>query len=180
MMQFAKIQELIASGGLATAIAVTGIRAEQPVSKQTYPYFSYKILSSEVEPAHQNNFRYEASGSDAQRVFSEQTRDVISLTFYGRDAVSVSTLRGHAQAALRWFKSQEGRDFAAERGLSVQMIGTTVQDRTIYTDAYWEPRLGFDILVHGSVTGSEGIEAIQSIEINPSGVPDESQILYEV
>jgi len=182
MMQFSKIRELLASGGLATAIVMTGVRSDQQISKQAYPYFSYKILSSDVEPAHQNNFRYEASGANAQRVFSEKTVDVISLNFMEKDAssIAVDSLREKATSALRWFKSIEGREFAAARGMSVQLLGTTVQDRTIYTDAYWETRLGFDIVVHGSVSTSEGVEGIDTIKINPSGVPDERQIVQEV
>lgn len=179
MIQFSKIQELIASGGLATAIVMTGLRAEQSTNKPAHPYFSYKILSSDVEPAYQNNFVYEASGTDAQRRFSERTRDVISLNFFAKDPGAINSLREKTHAAMRWFKSRAGREFAADRGLSVQLLGTTIQDRTVYTDAYWEPRLGFDIEVRGSVTGTEGVEGITTIEINPSGVPDESQILFE-
>ncbi len=182
MMQFTKIRELIASGGLATAIAMTGIRADSGANRPAYPYFSYKIISSEEEAAHQNNFAIEASGTDAQKRFSERTRDVISLNFFQKDtsAIAVDGLRQKATSAFRWFKSREGREFAADRGLSVRLLGTTVQDRTVYQDAYWETRLGFDIEVHGTATGTEGVEAIQTIEINPSGVPDNSQIIFEV
>jgi hypothetical protein len=182
MMQFSKIRELIASGGLATAIAVTGVRADQGQYKGPYPYFSYKIISSDEESAHQNGFYYEASGSDAQRITIEKTRDVVSLTFISKDssAIAVDELRTKASAGLRWFKSIAGREFAAARNLSVQLLDTTVQDRTVFQDSFFENRLGFDLIIHGVVTGSEFVESIEVVEMSPSGVPDTSQIIFEV
>lgn len=150
---------------LATEISSTIIRADQQGDIPPYPYGTYKEISSAEESAHQN-IRIEtenptASGVDIKTY--EKSEATISINF--QDKNRVDRIKTLATNALQWFKSIEGQEFCNTNLIVVQLINTQIQDRTVYQQAYFENKIGFDVRFDYSGNATQTIESIDEINI---------------
>ena len=164
MIPDSKISEIIKA--LKEAIGISVILADQSGHKPSYPYVSYKLISSQEESAHQNIRNVSGSGQDAIIKTYEKSKAVLSFTFMDKE--NVSSLYTYATLALQWFKSVEGMETCKAQEIAVQIISPTIEDRTVYLDSFFENRIGFDVRFDYTGSPEETIEAIETITITPT------------
>jgi hypothetical protein len=159
---------------LSTEIGITIIRSDQAGEHPPYPFGTYKMITSNEESAFQDIRQVIENGDDSTSVdikTFEKSEGIMSFNFL--DKSRTDRLYTIATNALRWFKSIEGREFIKNNDLTVQILDPIIEDRTIYQDAYFENRIGFDLRFDHSGLITETIEAIESMDIGVTrdGVP---------
>jgi len=163
---------------LADYISITFIRDDQIGNVPAYPYMSYKMLSTNQESAHQDSINVSENSTDstsADITRYEKVEEIISINFYDKNRVD--RIYTYATQAIQWFKSVSGRQACKENYITVRLINTQIQDRSIFQEAFWENRIGFDLRFDYCNEYTQTIEAIETIEITPTIDGDEKTII---
>lgn len=147
---------------LASALSLNIIRADQAGDAPVYPYGTYKNLSVRPEAAHQNI----KSSSGVNRTVFEFTDEVFSLSFI--DKGRIDRVRDYADSALRWFKSVNGHDVLSASGVTAQLVGNQIQDRTTLIDSFYENKVGFDLRLLYMDSYEEAVGKIETVELTPT------------
>lgn len=150
-------------------LGIPFIRADQKASPTEYPFLSYKVISSNEESAHQDIKEYTENKINPTLVdfktFIKNT-EIISLTFIDKN--KVDELDALLNASLEWFRSIAGREFIKAQGVTAQLINNTPNDRSIWQEAYWENRIGYDIRFDYTREYMQIIEGAGTIIITPT------------
>lgn len=151
---------------LAAELDLVIIRNDQAGQHPPYPFATYKDIGESQESAYQDIREVvEGSGAtfaDIKRY--EKSEATISLNFVDKDRVD--RIKDYATNALRWFKSNDGYDTAIANEITVQLLNTTIEDRTIFQEAFFENKIGFDIRFdYTGCDTTEDAEAIGTVTI---------------
>lgn len=166
---------------LSSYLGITFQRSDIPASITTYPYFTYKVLSANQENAYQDIITItensiDSSNADITRY--EKVEAIISLNFFDKNRVD--RIYTYTQQALQWFKSVSGIETCKTNSIIPRMINTIIQDRSVFQEAYWENRFGFDVRFDYSGSYTQTIEAVETIEVTPTIDGDEKEkFIYE-
>jgi hypothetical protein len=160
MIPFANIKSIIT--GVAADIGITIIRADQQGTHPAYPYAVYKEISSSEESAHMDIRQVEEGSNSTFANIKNYEKSEATISFNFLDKNRVDRIREHATNALKYFKSYEGRDAAKVQEITVRIISPSIEDRTVYQDAFFENKIGFD--VRFDYTGLDTLEDTEAIE----------------
>jgi len=164
MIPIDKIKAVISA--LATNLGIIIIRADQSGTHPPYPFGVYKVISSNEDSAHQDIIEVvEGSGStyaDIKRY--EKSQAIVSLNFLDKDRID--RIITYATNALRYFKSYTGRQAAEAQEITVLILSPSIEDRTIYQEAFFENKIGFDLRFdYTGLDTEEDVEAIGTLTI---------------
>jgi|GEM_PF-4825255 len=151
---------------LSTEIGRTIIRADQQGKHPRYPYVTYKEINSNEESSHQDIKELSENQADPTSVditIYEKSRATISFNFLDKNRVDRITTA--ATNALKWLKTIEGREFCRDQGIVCRIISPLIEDRTVYQQAFFENKIGFDVRFDYSGSSVETIEGIDEINI---------------
>ncbi len=146
---------------LSAHLNINFVRNEQSGERPGYPFMSYKILSSEGEPAQCVIAEYEPVAGDDSKILKTSTREsdlVISLSFIGGEK-DYSNLWAFAEEAHDWMDSLSGSEAADETGLGIS-VKSPVQDRTVFFETAYEHRIGFDFNVKDKSVKTETMDTV--------------------
>lgn len=158
------IKTIIAA--LAVDLDLTIIRSDQPGKHPAYPYASYKVTSEFTQAAHQDIRSVgenAVDGTSVDNFSNELNQATISFTFL--DKSRVDRISVFATNAIRYFKSIAGRELAKTKNITMMLLGTGIDDRTVFQEAFHENRLGFDVRFDQFALITETIEGITTLEI---------------
>lgn len=164
MIPFENIKTILK--GISDEIGIAFIRADQQGDHTTYPFFSYKILSSAEESTYQNirevveNIEDDTNADVKTYHKSEAT---ISITFLDKNRID--RIYNAAGAAFDYLKSIDCKQLAKENEITLQLISPVVEDRTIYQESFFENKIGFDIRMDYTGLYTQTIEGIEEITI---------------
>ena len=164
MISLDKIQNILT--GISSNIGASFIRADQQGKHPSYPFFSYKIISSNEESPHQNireviENSVDSSSTDIKLYGKSEA--IVSLTFL--DENRIDRIQVLASNALNYLKSILARELAIENEITVLIISPSIEDRTVYQESFFENKLGFDIRLDYSGLYVQTIEAVETITI---------------
>jgi len=154
---------------LSSYLSLTIIRSDQRGTKPAYPFMTYKEITINEENPYQNNIIVEENAIDstnADITEYELSETIFSLNFMDKDRKD--RIRTYAKQAFQWFKSIAGTEFGAARGIVFRLIGTTIDDRSLAFDAFWENKIGFDVRFDYQGGYTQTIEGIETIIITPT------------
>lgn len=154
---------------LSSYLSLTMIRADQKGNVPPYPFATYKEININEENPYQNNIIVEENATDPTSVDItkyELSETTFSLNFMDRERKD--RIKTYARQAFQWFKSIAGIEFCHDRGIVSRLIGTSIDDRTVFMDAYWENRIGFDVRFDYQGGYTQTIEAIETIIVTPT------------
>jgi len=168
---------------LASNLSIYFLRADTMADVSQYPYLSYKNINTQNEHDYQDITTVTENATDptsADITRYEKNRATISLSFIDKN--SITDLNTYVNQAIQWFKSIDGREFCETYDIIVRLIGTAPEDRSVFQEAFWENRVGFDVIFEYSGTYTQTIEAVETIEITPTidGEEKEQIIIEEV
>ena len=162
---------------LSSVISIPYIRADQQGQHPAYPFFVYKIISANIESAHQNIRETEENSLDSTSVDIKtysRSDAMISLNFL--DQSRIDRITPAVSNAFNYFKSITAREIAKANKITIQIISPFVEDRTVYQDAFFENRMGFDIRFDYTGLYTQTIESVETItiesEIDGESKPD--------
>lgn len=145
---------------LAAALGdVPFVRAEDDGDRPKCMFLSYKVLSQENEP-HQGEIVWYLNIDD-ERVRRRKDRKsslTVSYTLLG-PADEYYSIWGTANAAVKWFESEECDSVCADQDVSAVIRGP-VQDRTAFLETKYETRLGFDVGFTGHEVTDDVLPAV--------------------
>jgi len=170
------------ASGVAANIGLTFVRADQQGAHPAYPFFSYKVISVQEESAYQNIRVVEENSTDSSvadvKVY-DKSEAVISFTFL--DENRVDRIYPAAGNALNFLKSIEGKLLATNNEIAIQILSPSVEDRTVYQEAFFENKIGFDVRADYSGLYTQEVEGIETItiEIERDDIPQDDIIITE-
>ncbi|HPA70773.1 MAG TPA: hypothetical protein PKY31_00800 [Spirochaetota bacterium] len=156
---------------LATALNVPFVRAEDDGDRPRCMFLSYKTLNQENEQILGQIDTYSPIVGNDTKVRHKKERKsslTVSYTLIG-PAEEYYSIWESANAAIRWFESEQCDDACAAQDVSAGVKGP-VQDRTAFLETKYETRLGFDVGFIGNEVVEEDLDAVditktlQSIE----------------
>jgi len=159
MTRLEKIKAFIKA--LSVHLNIRFVRSEQTLDRPDYPFMSYKILSSEPEPAQCIIDEYEpVTGNDTvlQKTSTRESDLIVSLSFIGGEK-DYPALWAFAEEAHDWIDSLPGIEAADGIGIGVS-VQSPVQDRTVYLETEYEHKFGFDFKVRDRKSKIEAVDAV--------------------
>ena len=159
MTRLEKIKAFIKA--LSVHLNIGFVRSEQTLDRPKYPFMSYKILSSEPEPAQCIIDEYEpVTGDDTvlQKTSTRESDLVVSLSFIGGEK-DYSALWAFAEEAHSFIDSIPGLEAADVIGIGVS-VQSPVQDRTVYLETEYEHKFGFDFRIRDRKSKTEAVDAV--------------------
>jgi hypothetical protein len=164
MIPVANIKNIMST--LATELGITIIRGDQQGQHPAYPYATYKEIISNEESAHQYIKEVEENALDPTSVdIKTYNKSEAMYSFNFLDKNRIDRIKQHATNALKWFNSIEGREYCVTQEIRVLIISPVIDDRTIYQQAFFENKIGFDLRFDYTGLETETIEAIEEINI---------------
>lgn len=170
MIGFTIVKNLMTS--LKTLTGITIIRGNQLVKKQTYPYAVYNIIGVNEEPSVSNiTERNDGTGVNITLTRYQYSEDTFSFTVTSK---SYEEAREKTQTLFNAFKSETIHDFLKTNNCSAVLGIVNIQDRTIFLEADYEYRFGFDITIKSQTAFTETIENVNQVEVTET-VYDEAE-----
>ncbi|MCL2154184.1 MAG: hypothetical protein FWH53_00825 [Leptospirales bacterium] len=163
MTRVEKIRAFIKA--LSEHLNIKFVRSEQSGERLTYPFMSYKILSSDPKSAQEMIEIDEICAEDDTKVIQKSTREstiVISLNFFS-DEKGYGDLFNVAEDAYTWIDSLAGLEVADEIGIGVSVVNY-IQDRTVFFETEYEYKFGFDFEVRDKAVKTEIVDAVDIAE----------------
>lgn len=173
MISFTIVKNLMTQ--LKTLTGITIARGNQLFKKQTYPYAVYNIINANEEPLVSNVL--ENSTGSAGKVLitrNQYSEDTVSFTVMSK---TYDEARDKAQILFNAFKSETIHDFLSVNKCSAVLGLTAIQDRTVFLEADYEYRFGFDIVLKSQTAYTEEIEEVLTVEVTQE-VYDEAEVLH--
>ena len=157
---------------LKTLTGITVIRGNQLVKKQAYPYAVYNIIGVNEEPLVSNIMERSAgAGVNVTLTRNQYSEDTFSFTIISN---TYEQAREKTQTLFNAFKSDTIHDFLNSNKCSAVLGITNIQDRTIFLEADYEYRFGFDVVIKSQTAFTETIENVNQIEVTQT-VYDEAE-----
>jgi len=165
---------------LSKELGIKIIRANQEGDHPRYPFASYNMTISNNENPYQDIKEIEEVPGDPTSVNIikyEKSEEIFSMNFHDKNRVS--RLKTLATDALRWFKSIDGIEFIKSKRVVARLISPSVEDRTVYQEAFYENRYGFDVRFDYSGYTETEIENIDELNIGVTrdGVPQDDLVV---
>lgn len=141
------------------------MRREQVISKPSYPYGSWKLLSyggldysikSQVEIPDPTKIQYK---------YKKFQKSIVSLNFLNieknkdNNIHAIDVIHDIAQIAMDYL-SVVGRENFQEIDVVVELINQQVQDRTSYLGFVYEYKVGFDFNINTERTLNQEVNAV--------------------
>ncbi len=162
MTRLEKIRSLIKI--LSVHLNIGFVRSEQSLDRPGYPFMSYKILSSEPEPAQCIIDVFtpdEKDDTKLQKISARESDLIVSLSFIGGEK-DYSALWAFAEEAHDWIDSIPGIEAADKIGVGIS-VQSPVQDRTVYLETEYEHKFGFDFRVKDKAVKTETMEVVDLV-----------------
>lgn len=159
MTQIEKIKLFLK--GLCGHLSISFVRADQSGDRPEYIFMSYKILSSDPEPAQGIIEEQEFIQDDETKILKTSIREselVVSLSFIGSED-DYASLWAFAEEAIDWVDSIFGSDKADEIGIGVSSV-SPVQDRSVFFETEYEHKLGFDIRIKNKQSKEQTVDTV--------------------
>lgn len=164
-----------------TTSGVTILRAEQMVKMPTYPYATYKELSTNVEPWVSNikTRSYNPTSKIVTVSEYEASETTISVNVFSKSHDEAKT-----KTEILWnaLKSDAVNSKAKELNMSIILGLTNIQDRTIFLESNYEYRFGFDFILRSSKANTATYNSIEKVAgtIEATNEIITNEINYEV
>lgn len=164
-----------------TTSGVTILRAEQMVKMPTYPYATYKELSTNVEPWVSNikTRSYNPTSKIVTVSEYEASETTISVNVFSKSHDEAKTKTESLWNAL---KNDAVNLKAKELSMSIILGLTNIQDRTIFLESNYEYRFGFDFILRSSKANTATYNSIEKVAgtIEATNEIITNEINYEV
>jgi hypothetical protein len=156
----ADLKEFIAQWN--TTSGVTILRADQSVKMPSYPYATYKELSTNVEPWVSNikTRSYNPTDKIVTITENETSETTISVNVFSDKHAEAKQKIEILRFAL---KTNAVNKKASDLNMSIILNITNVQDRTIFLESNYEYRFGFDFILRATTPQVETFNSIEEI-----------------
>jgi len=154
------------ASGVSVDIGLPFIRADQQGKHPAYPFFSYKVINIQEESAYQDIRVVEENIIDSSLAdvkLYDKSEAMVSFSFLDKNRVD--RIYEAAGNALNFLKSIDGKLLATNNEIVMQIINPSVEDRTVYQEAFFENKVGFDVRFDYSGLYTQEIEGIETITI---------------
>ncbi len=160
MISDADLKEFIAQWN--TTSGVTILRADQSVKMPSYPYATYKELSTNVEPWVSNikTRSYNPTDKIVTITENETSETTISVNVFSDKHAEAKQKIEILRFAL---KTNAVNKKASDLNMSIILNITNVQDRTIFLESNYEYRFGFDFILRATTPQVETFNSIEEI-----------------
>lgn len=160
MISDADLKEFIAQWN--TTSGVTILRADQSVKMPSYPYATYKELSTNVEPWVSNikTRSYNPTDKIVTITENETSETTISVNVFSDKHAEAKQKIEILRFAL---KTNAVNKKASDLNMSIILNITNVQDRTIFLESNYEYRFGFDFILRVTTPQVETFNSIEEI-----------------
>lgn len=160
MISDADLKEFIAQWN--TTSGVTILRADQSVKMPSYPYATYKELSTNVEPWVSNikTRSYNPTDKIVTITENETSETTISVNVFSDKHAEAKQKIEILRFAL---KTNAVNKKASDLNMSIILNITNVQDRTIFLESNYEYRFGFDFIIRATTPQVETFNSIEEI-----------------
>ncbi len=160
MISDADLKEFIAQWN--TTSGVTILRADQSVKMPSYPYATYKELSTNVEPWVSNikTRSYNPTDKIVTITENETSETTISVNVFSDKHAEAKQKIEILRFAL---KTNAVNKKAKDLNMSIILNITNVQDRTIFLESNYEYRFGFDFILRATTPQVETFNSIEEI-----------------
>jgi len=145
-----------------TTSGVTILRADQSVKMPSYPYATYKELSTNVEPWVSNikTRSYNPTDKIVTITENETSETTISVNVFSDKHAEAKQKIEILRFAL---KTNAVNKKASDLNMSIILNITNVQDRTIFLESNYEYRFGFDFILRATTPQVETFNSIEEI-----------------
>lgn len=160
MISDADLKEFIAQWN--TTSGVTILRADQSIKMPSYPYATYKELSTNVEPWVSNikTRSYNPTDKIVTITENETSETTISVNVFSDKHAEAKQKIEILRFAL---KTNAVNKKASDLNMSIILNITNVQDRTIFLESNYEYRFGFDFILRATTPQVETFNSIEEI-----------------
>lgn len=160
MISDADLKEFIAQWN--TTSGVTILRADQSIKMPSYPYATYKELSTNVEPWVSNikTRSYNPTDKIVTITENETSETTISVNVFSDKHAEAKQKIEILRFAL---KTNAVNKKASDLNMSIILNITNVQDRTIFLESNYEYRFGFDFIIRATTPQVETFNSIEEI-----------------
>lgn len=160
MISDADLKEFIAQWN--TTSGVTILRADQSVKMPSYPYATYKELSTNVEPWVSNikTRSYNPTDKIVTITENETSETTISVNVFSDKHAEAKQKIEILRFAL---KTNAVNKKASDLNFTIILNITNVQDRTIFLESNYEYRFGFDFIIRATTPQVETFNSIEEI-----------------
>lgn len=160
MISDVDLKEFIAQWN--TTSGVTILRADQSVKMPSYPYATYKELSTNVEPWVSNikTRSYNPTDKIVTITENETSETTISVNVFSDKHAEAKQKIEILRFAL---KTNAVNKKASDLNMSIILNITNVQDRTIFLESNYEYRFGFDFILRATTPQVETFNSIEEI-----------------
>lgn len=160
MISDADLKEFIAQWN--TTSGVTILRADQSIKMPSYPYATYKELSTNVEPWVSNikTRSYNPTDKIVTITENETSETTISVNVFSDKHAEAKQKIEILRFAL---KTNAVNKKAKDLNMSIILNITNVQDRTIFLESNYEYRFGFDFILRATTPQVETFNSIEEI-----------------
>lgn len=136
-------------------------------NRPAYPFLSYKVTTSYIEPTNQGNYSKKAIGSlddrfdyDIEETLEQQPTFTLSINAYSGD---IFECQKEIKKVYDWFKFVGSEDLSSVNVVAVNIQAIT--DRTLLIVDNYEYRYGFDIVLRTTDTIKRRINTIENYSI---------------
>lgn len=160
MISDADLKEFIAQWN--TTSGVTILRADQSIKMPSYPYATYKELSTNVEPWVSNikTRSYNPTDKIVTITENETSETTISVNVFSDKHAEAKQKIEILRFAL---KTNAVNKKAKDLNMSIILNITNVQDRTIFLESNYEYRFGFDFILRATTPQVETFNSIETV-----------------
>ena len=160
MISDADLKEFIAQWN--TTSGVTILRADQSVKMPSYPYATYKELSTNVEPWVSNikTRSYNPTDKIVTITENETSETTISVNVFSDKHAEAKQKIEILRFAL---KTNAVNKKASDLNFTIILGNLNIQDRTIFLESNYEYRFGFDFILRATTPQVETFNSIEEI-----------------
>lgn len=172
MIDFDIVKNLIIQLALKSDLKIA--RGNQLVKKPSYPYAVYNIIGINEEPLVSNILEQGGTGPNVTITRNQYSEDTVSFTVISK---KYEEARKKTQDLFNSFKSEEIHDFLSANKCSAILGLTNIQDRTVFLEADYEYKFGFDIVLKSQTAYTETVENVVEIQATQE-LYDEGEVLH--
>lgn len=160
MISDADLKEFIAQWN--TTSGVTILRADQSIKMPSYPYATYKELSTNVEPWVSNikTRSYNPTDKIVTITENETSETTISVNVFSDKHAEAKQKIEILRFAL---KTNAVNKKASDLNFTIILGNLNIQDRTIFLESNYEYRFGFDFILRATTPQVETFNSIEEI-----------------
>ena len=160
MISDADLKEFIAQWNATSGVTI--LRADQSIKMPSYPYATYKELSTNVEPWVSNikTRSYNPTDKIVTITENETSETTISVNVFSDKHAEAKQKIEILRFAL---KTNAVNKKASDLNMSIILNITNVQDRTIFLESNYEYRFGFDFIIRATTPQVETFNSIEEI-----------------